>query len=771
MSTTFLDELVAALRRSAAYNRNDMVAPITVLWPDANREWEPVIPALRAHLPILTLGDYSPESLTGPAVWIRCLVARALPEADWPPEAPPVIYLPGFSRFDLRAIEDCPEPIKLLAELQYRGVIWSQKNGRDWTLAAFLQTADGGLSIPVVGNGATTEALRRAAAALLDVSVQRLRDHQPIRAEYLNALLAPDVTKQMLQWMNDPAGEREKLTGGAWEAFREQARERLGLDPERDGELAAAEKLGAGEGAWAEVWERFKEAPRRYPMVAGLLCQVQPKDPLTLFESATDEHWPQDNKIAEEQLRLELLALRGEPSAEARSTIARLEEKHRHRRAWVWAELDESRLAQALEHLSALAEETRQPLGGSSVADMAERYRVGGWKADAVALGALACAPNGPDQDAVKAAVRVCYEPWLRDGCERFQQLWAEQPPEQAALSREPEAGVVHLYVDGLRLDLGHALRERLSQVGAECTLDYRLAPLPTVTATAKPAASPVAGDLRPGPNLSPVANQEAELSAEGLRRLLAAKGFQVLQNGETGDPTGSAWTECGRLDEIGHIEGCALSHRATEELEQVARRAQELLEAGWREVRIVTDHGWLLLPGGLPSHSLPEAATKVRKGRCARLKPGSQTDCQTVAWYWDRDVRIAVAPGLSCFFAGQEFEHGGLSPQEVVVPEIAVRSGAVAAAVAVAAIRWTKLRCRVQLTGEHAGVTVDLRTRPADRATSVASGAKAVDAQGAASLVCPDESLEGTAAVLVALRGTQVVAQQATVIGAESNE
>ena len=62
------------------------------------------------------------------------------------------------------------------------------------------------------------------------------------------------------------------------------------------------------------------------------------------------------------------------------------------------------------------------------------------------------------------------------------------------------------------------------------------------------------------------------------------------------------------------------------------------LLEAGWQQVVIITDHGWLLLPGGLPKAELPELLTTVRKARCARLKPLAATDQRTVPWFWDAE-------------------------------------------------------------------------------------------------------------------------------------
>ncbi len=45
----------------------------------------------------------------------------------------------------------------------------------------------------------------------------------------------------------------------------------------------------------------------------------------------------------------------------------------------------------------------------------------------------------------------------------------------------------------------------------------------------------------------------------------------------------------------------------------------------------------------------------------------------QTVPWRWDAHVRIAIALDIRCYEAGQEYEHGGLSPQECVTPLITV--------------------------------------------------------------------------------------------------
>jgi hypothetical protein len=63
--------------------------------------------------------------------------------------------------------------------------------------------------------------------------------------------------------------------------------------------------------------------------------------------------------------------------------------------------------------------------------------------------------------------------------------------------------------------------------------------------------------------------------------------------------------------------------------------------------------------------------------------------------------------------------------------------------------------------------MTVDLRTKPADPASSIAAAPKSVDAGGQVSLAVPDDSHEGEAAVVVLLASSgSVLAQHPTIIG-----
>ncbi len=68
------------------------------------------------------------------------------------------------------------------------------------------------------------------------------------------------------------------------------------------------------------------------------------------------------------------------------------------------------------------------------------------------------------------------------------------------------------------------------------------------------------------------------------------------------------AWCEFGDIDHEGHDRGWKLAKHIDALILEITDRITELLAAGWKRVRVVTDHGWLLLPGGLPKIDLPSA-------------------------------------------------------------------------------------------------------------------------------------------------------------------
>ena len=141
-----IEQLVASIREASEYNQNTQAAPAAILWTDKEKQWESAIPLLLEQMPeLMVFGDYAPEQRTGPAIWLKCALENTLETQVITDDETPIIYLPGVSRIDIRAIESCPEALQPLAELQYRGALWSQSNGRDWTIFAWLKTSN---SIP-----------------------------------------------------------------------------------------------------------------------------------------------------------------------------------------------------------------------------------------------------------------------------------------------------------------------------------------------------------------------------------------------------------------------------------------------------------------------------------------------------------------------------------------------------------------------------------------------------------------------------------------------
>ncbi|HVA91767.1 MAG TPA: BREX-1 system phosphatase PglZ type B, partial [Chloroflexota bacterium] len=434
-ATTVLDALLAALAGAAsAYNSADQVAPVVTLWPDGEELWAPLLPLVREAarergLLLLTLGPYDPDNLTGPAIWLRCVIAGTLPPPAsthppssvlGPPSSVPIVYLPGVSRSDLRPVEAMKAELRPLIELQFRGLVWAQRNGKnekDWTLLSFLKSAAGGLNLPLSNDAATRDALRNVLLTLAEQTLESLR-REPLTPARLNALVNPDEIRSLLRWMSDPK-EKTFDKPDIWAAFCSTCKERYGFNPETDGRITAAGFLGERTDAWDTVWNRFVEAPTLYPGIPALLRQARPQSGEGIFFQASS--WPQDNEAQETALRGEMLSLENAPPAEARKAIRRLDKIHGARREWVWATLGNAPLARALPALLDLADATESPLTGSTPGDLALGYTSAGWQADAALIQALSRVEGPGDELAVKAAAKALYLNWLRDGAEAFQ--------------------------------------------------------------------------------------------------------------------------------------------------------------------------------------------------------------------------------------------------------------------------------------------------------------------------------------------------------------
>ena len=758
--------LVESLRACAKVNRTMMVAPAAILWTDAERNWDSAIPKLKKLMPeLFTLGKYLPDDRQGPSIWLKCAVARAL-DTGLPAGVVPVIYLPGVSRADLRAIETCPRELQPLAELQYRGAFWSQANGKDWTVNAFLASKKGGLGLDVAQDNATQESLKRIVESglLLDRTVEELQGKQ-INAAWLDSLLAPNPIRDVLAWLDDPVLTQSQWAGARWSIFNSRCVKDFGFNPQTDGVLTAAEKLAEHQGAWLPVWELYRESFTSFKAVAGLLAKLQPPQPKDMFDAPGQlAGYPRANEEAEVVLRYALSACAAMSPEQARTKVLEADKVHGNRRDWLWAKMGSASLVQGLQHLAELATLSSQTQGGVTLAQLAANYQASGWKVDQAAMFALAAVTTKADTDAIGATLRALYLPWLEDSAHRFQELV------------KTEGGLDHGGAKGAGTAGGAMqLKERLAALG-QVTASARWTSMPSVTASGKAWASPVAQwvsgkkadeDFQPS-----VAGDGKPLSTHNFRKLLADHGFQVLDKHESGEPGAAhakAWVECGDLDHYGHAHGIRLARDMRAQLDQIVERLSELNEAGWSRFRIVTDHGWLLMPGGLPKTELSKFEAQTRWGRCAVLKDSSHGTPLTFGWDWCKEVQIAFAPGISNFTAGEDYTHGGLTLQECLVPVLEL----VAAGEPVSTLKaditkvvWTGLRCKVEVLSAATGLKVDIRTKAALADSTLVAHVKALE-NGKASLAIDDDASEGTAAFVVVLDAAgHVVQKKSTTVG-----
>ena len=779
-ASTLLETVRTALAHAGRYNPGDVVRPAAVLWTDADGQWRPVVEQLRPLMPeLLTLGDFDAATLTGPAIWLRCVIepvvrADKFPDFAWPAGTVPVIYMPGVSRQTLRAVEECPDSLKPLVELQYRGTVWTQKNGKDWTIRALLISEDGGLGLDVAEDKLTLQAMQGALSQLAVTPVARLRTKR-LEAEDFDRLMIGDTPRDLLLWLSDPDGTRRQWDEGKWLAFRNRCRQDYGFDPETDGEIVGGEELGHRKDNWYGVWERFVESPTLYPGIPDLLRRAKPRGTL-IFEK---DPWPDENDSMEDALRAALEEVGSMKLAEARQRVEQLDAEHGPRRKWVWARLGKCPLANALEHLTVLAKRTATTLGGDSADAMAKLYTEGAYLADDGAMRALACVKTAEDTACVQATVRCVYLPWLEDTARRFQNyvLEKELPTVAQQEAVAAEAGVCLLFADELRFDIGQRLAAMAGERQLEVSTGWRWAALPTVTATAKPAASPVAGKLRGGrlgADFCPeTADPGVSLTIDRFRKLLSAEGFQVIRSAETGDAKAKnarGWTEYGEFDKLGHMLQGKLAARIEDQLELLLERVHGLIETGWKRVRVVTDHGWLLVPGGMPKVQLPKYLAESRWSRCASIKDGSHVEVPVAGWSWNPRERFAYAPGVHCFVAGHEYAHGGASLQECLVPILTFASTGAPAGlvVTVSEVRWVGLRCRVSVQPAAEGLVADLRTKPNIPNSSITEP-KALNADGRAALLVADDSLQGTMVSLVIIDASgRVVCKEPTTIGGD---
>lgn len=767
-----IELLAKELRASAAYNSNIQMAPSVILWTDKSLQWTPSLPLLQAALPeLIVLGDYAPDQKTGPAIWVKCVIEGVLSDIELPADRVPILYLPGVERRDLKAISSCPENLRPLAELQYRGCFWIYSNsGRDWTVNAFLVSSNGGAGLDVAKDERTQQAMLRVLPEILESEHSDLAKGRLEAADF-NKLVASDPARDLLSWMNDENGCRERWDKSRWCAFVGICETEYQFHPEKDGQLTAAEYLCQRQGIWESLWQRYVESCAHYRHLPELLMKVNPD------LAASPESFPVINAKDETALNDALRKLLSLNSAQARVALQDLERSHAERRSWIWYELGLAPLAGVLQHLNTVATLTSHVFHGANAEEMSQQYKESYWQVDDHVVRALAYPLPSGQQSLVQDILALIYTPWLDEVTRNFQNLVRSKgyPGSEGvneATANYDVAGEVVFFVDGLRYDIAQRLFQMLSLAG-ETRMTSNWAALPSVTATAKAAVTPVHDKLTgrvTDRDFEPsLISDDKDFSAYYLKKLLSEKGWLYLEEGDSGDPSRNAWVQSGDIDKEGHVKGLKLAARVDGLLAEVVERVEELLAAGWQKVRIVTDHGWLLTPAPMVKVELAKHLTETRWGRCAVLKDSVDSRYQQVGWHWNNAVNIAVAPGACNFKAGQHYDHGGLSLQECLTPVIEVvnnkKSASKPAVVATLSdIRWIGLTCRVQAETTSENVVAVLRTHPADPESEITK--RKPLKEGKCQLMVDDQYEEHSAVLVLLDELGNVLAKKPTLVG-----
>lgn len=762
--TTVLAALIARLKDQAKrFNPTLEAAPVAILWTDERREWESVLPRIKEALPeLFSLGDYAPDERTGPGVWLRMVADGHAGKVS--PDETAILYLPGVGngqlRTDLRGLKEDPQ-LAPLAELQFRGCFWRQENGKDWTPRAFLETRRGGLGLKVAGNQETLQTLKAALGKLLMQNLPAV-EAQAIDERTLNDLINPAPDETVLRWLTDPEEIRSEKES-AWESFVATTRTRFGVDLNR-GAMELAQKILAskpGDAAYP-LWEKYCAHWQSYPQAYGVFSAIAPPD---LFQGA--ERYPRENEADEKQLADELLkAVALEPVAAAEAVLA-AEVKHAARRETLWARMGHAPLAMALSHLASIAKATLEPLAGGNALEAAQRYAEGGWCIDQAACAAIAIAQQAELEKPIYAVLETLYRRWLEKQAEGFQGLVRKDGYPHWNLPEVPDGAVV-LFVDGLRLDLARELETQLqTDNGLDVALQHGFTSIPSVTSSGKVWVSP-ACKLAKGGNGAGFEPKlpKGSYTASILRKAIEAESFALVDTENPSLAYGKGWAEFpGDIDSDGHNKGLKLARAVAAHLDDLAKTIRRLLNAGWKEVWVVTDHGWLLLPAGLPKAELPAKLTETKWGRCAVLKDSAgDHDWLVLPWSFDPAVRVALAPGISAFSSGREYDHGGLSLQESVVPFMKVsRTGPVAGQPRLRSVSWNtrKTICSV-VTSDATELSVAL-----ERLGTMIGEAERIDADGKGRVVFEEvDDLIGEQISVVLLREGQKVAEERLVFG-----
>lgn len=359
------------------------------------------------------------------------------------------------------------------------------------------------------------------------------------------------------------------------------------------------------------------------------------------------------------------------------------------------------------------------PVPSGAASSLLDWYVREGWRVDRAHRrmeAALLEVPATGDLAPAVAEARGAYEEWLEVLLERFTGA-LEQGGLEPGLARQSEVHkaqvapakerTAYVLVDALRYELGLELAEALRPDHAEVEVTAAVASPPTITPVGMASLMPGA-EL--GIRLELTDRDSLEVVVEGNRVRGVAERLALLRaaHGEVADLTLSDVLESDERALAGRIGEARLVLLRSQEIDEafesgemaawgyvktlrdlLARALARLRSAGIERFVLAADHGFLILSREVGSSRVidrPGGRGALHR-RCWVGKGGQTSESALRVPLEELGVEggldLVVPRGLAIFAAGgaRRFFHGGLSPQELVVPVIAVRTAAAAAA------------------------------------------------------------------------------------------
>ena len=308
-------------------------------------------------------------------------------------------------------------------------------------------------------------------------------------------------------------------------------------------------------------------------------------------------------------------------------------------------------------------------------------------------------------------AARLAYEQWLDATLLAFTAAVESRGFDVGSLVRQGDiharwvrdapGPVAYVWVDALRFELGSDLCDGLRADGQAAELHAAVAAAPTITPVGMANLTPGAGaglslTLDGGDLAIRVGGVKVATVADRVALLRAAHGDKVLDRTldavagqgekELKRALGNADLLLVRSQELDSAGESGMLNAAWSQFSAVLEMLRNLVarlgQAGVRRIVITADHGFVTLSRALgPDRAIdPPAGGTGDLHRRGWVGKGASTTPSTLrvplaSTGVPSDLDLIVPRGLAVFRAGgsKQFFHGGLSPQELLIPVIVV--------------------------------------------------------------------------------------------------